>query len=305
MQNATPISSIRPLAPDHAERVLERLGLPRAPEPDLAGLDALYSAYCRRVPFDNVQKRVFLSRGGVGPMPGSVAEEFWTAWLTHGTGGTCWAGSGALGAMLASCGFTVYRTFATMAPGPHSKEPTHGTLVVDLDGERFLVDHSTTNGVALPLDGRARDGALGGARIVRSESGDTLLLWRPLHAPAEMPCRVDVIGVSDDAFRERHEATRGWGLFNPALYLRVARPEGIVGIFMGRRIVLRFDGTMTARQLDAEGRVRALVEDAGISEEMARSVPVDEPLPPPPGVPAERWAEMLAGMMASLPPVSD
>ena len=257
------------------------------------------------MPFDNVQKRLFLSRKGEGPMPGSAPEELLSAWLAHGTGGTCWAGSSALGALLAACGFTVQRTLATMSPGPHSKEPTHATLVVELDGQRLLVDHSTTNGVALSLEGAARAGAVGGARIARGEGGETLFFWRPLHAPGEMPCRVDVVGASEQAFQEGHEDTRAWGLFNPALYLRVARPEGIVGIVMGRRVVLRADGSVAARALDVEGRVRVLVEDAGMSEEIARNVPADEPLAPPPGVPAERWAGMLAQMMAGLPPLTE
>ena len=38
------------------ERVLAKLGLQATPSPDLEGLARLYDAWCRRVPFDYVQK---------------------------------------------------------------------------------------------------------------------------------------------------------------------------------------------------------------------------------------------------------
>ena len=289
-------TEVRACAPDLSERVFARLGLARAPDPDLAGLDAVYGAYCQRVPFDNIQRRLAAAVRRSGPLPGASEEEFWARWLEEGTGGTCWAGAGALGGLLAACGFTVRRAVATMHPGPHLKEPNHGALVVDLEGESFLVDPSTTNGVALPLGGGERPGVLGGAAVRRGDAGETLLFWRPLHMPAQIPCRIDEIGVGEAVFAARHEATRVWSLFNYSLNLRVARGDAIVGIAMGRRLALGADGSVTGDRLDPESRLRFLVEVAGISESVARAVPEDDSTPPPPGVPAERWAEMLASL---------
>jgi len=42
------------------------------------------------VPFDNVRKLIHVKSGKAGPLPGGTAEDFFTAWLRHGTGGTCW-----------------------------------------------------------------------------------------------------------------------------------------------------------------------------------------------------------------------
>ncbi len=292
---------IRPLSPDLTERVIERLGLARLPEPDLEGLDASYGAYGRRVPFDSALKRLRVAAGNAGPLPGASSEEFWARWLQHGTGGTCWAGAGALGSLLAALGFTVHRTLATMNPGPMSREPNHGTLVVELDDGRFLVDPSITTGVPLALDGTARPGAIGGAEVRRGEAGETLVFWRPLHSPAGIVFRIDEVGASEAAFAARHEASRVFSLFNHALHARLAKDGGVVGITLGMRVAIDANGRVRARRLDDEGRLRVLCDELGIAEEVARAVPADEPLPPPPGMPAERWAQIAAGLMAAAP----
>jgi N-hydroxyarylamine O-acetyltransferase len=82
----TPQSPV--LAPALHERVLERLGLNRHPAPDRAGLGTLYSAWCARVPMDNLRKLVHLRAEDPGPLPGDTPEDFFEGWLEHGTGGT-------------------------------------------------------------------------------------------------------------------------------------------------------------------------------------------------------------------------
>ncbi len=93
------------LAPALVERVLAKLGLAAAPRADLGGLAALYAAWCRSVPFDNVRKLIHVRAAYPAPLPGDTPEDFFDAWLAHGTGGTCWAGNGALCALLESPGF--------------------------------------------------------------------------------------------------------------------------------------------------------------------------------------------------------
>src|SRR4051812_864371 len=97
------------LAPDLLEAVLLKLGLSEQPAANLAGLRRLYAAWCRRVPFDNVHKLLRLATNAPGPLPGDSAGEFFRTWLAHGTGGTCWAGNGALHALLHSLGFSSNR----------------------------------------------------------------------------------------------------------------------------------------------------------------------------------------------------
>jgi len=90
------------LSRDLLEQVLSRLGLSDRPAPTLDGLQTLYAAWCRKVPFDNVRKLIHLHDHTPGPLPGDDPAEFLTAWLTYGTGGTCWAGNGALHASFLS-----------------------------------------------------------------------------------------------------------------------------------------------------------------------------------------------------------
>jgi N-hydroxyarylamine O-acetyltransferase len=87
------------------ERVLERLGFCAAPSADLAGLRAVYSAWCGKVPFDNGRKMIALRAQHDLPLPGGDAEQFFETWLAHGTGGTCWPSSSAVYELVQSLGF--------------------------------------------------------------------------------------------------------------------------------------------------------------------------------------------------------
>src|SRR5437868_5757404 len=111
------------------EQVLERLGFSARPEPTLGNLSHIYATWCRRVPFDNVRKLIHLYNQAPGPLPGDTPTAFFTDWLEGGTGGTCWAGNGALQALLAALGFRASRGIGTMVTAPDIP-PNHGTVVV-------------------------------------------------------------------------------------------------------------------------------------------------------------------------------
>jgi arylamine N-acetyltransferase len=106
------------LSMDVLERVLSRLGLADRPAPTLDGFHTLYAAWCRKVPFDNVRKLIHVHHHGRGRLPGDDATDFFEAWLAYGTGGTCWAGNGALHALLVSLGFDASRGMGTMRADP-------------------------------------------------------------------------------------------------------------------------------------------------------------------------------------------
>jgi hypothetical protein len=74
------------LSIDLLERVLMRLGLSDRPAPTFDGLQTLYAAWCRKVPFDNVRKLIHIHNHDPGPLPGDDATDFFEAWLTYGTG---------------------------------------------------------------------------------------------------------------------------------------------------------------------------------------------------------------------------
>src|SRR5690242_5074380 len=111
------------------EKILAKLGLPTVPTIDLKGLDAIYSQWCRKVPFDNVRKLIHVKAGNLEPLPGDNSVDFFENWLKYGTGGTCWAGNGALFALLSALGFDSSRGVATMLVAP-DVPPNHGTVLV-------------------------------------------------------------------------------------------------------------------------------------------------------------------------------
>jgi len=140
---------------DLVERVLERLGLRRRPDVSLPALADLYDRWSRRVPFDNIRKLIHVRGNDPRPLPGDSPNEFFEAWLRHGTGGTCWGGNGALCELLIALGYDARRAAATMMVAPDIP-PNHGSVVAHLDGRRYVVDASMLFVEPLPLRAGAR-----------------------------------------------------------------------------------------------------------------------------------------------------
>src|SRR5262249_35478758 len=134
---------------------LARLGLSRRPAVSLAALADLYDRWCRGVPFDNIRKLIHVRAGDPRPLPGDEPNEFFEAWLRHGTGATCWAGNGALCGLLVALGYDARRAVATMMVAA-GIPPNHGSVVVHLDGERYVVDASMLFVDPLPMRAGAR-----------------------------------------------------------------------------------------------------------------------------------------------------
>jgi N-hydroxyarylamine O-acetyltransferase len=271
------------LSPQLVERVLSTLGFSYAPTTDLAGLRALYAAWCRKVPFDNLRKRIHLHRGATGPLPGGTAEDFFDAWLKHRTGGTCWAGNGALCALLLALGFPARRGIATMR-ADLDIPPNHGTVLVDLEGSLYVVDASILHSEPLVLKERepsAVDHPAWGVSCANRQ-GYWHIRWRPLHAPVGIDCRIDRLAATAEEFRERYEHTRGWSPFNFELNVRLLRGESVIGLALGQRVELDAGGGLRQRQLSSEERKRVLIDELGFGEDIVDQLPPDTATPPPP-----------------------
>lgn len=280
------------LRADLLERVLERLGFAGRPSPTLQNLRTLYAAWCRRVPFDNVQKLIYMHDHRPGPLPGDNAEDFFADWLRHGTGGTCWAGNGGLCALVVSLGYSATRGIATMVTSP-DVPPNHGTVVVDLDGSRYIVDASILHSDPLRLDDAEETRIVQPAWGVdcRRHDGRWHIRWRPLHTPSGIDCRIERLGVPPETFREMHETTRAWSPFNHELSARLLRGEAIVGAAFGQRVTLDSVGGVERRPLAEQDRVGLLIDVLGMTEEIARRLPPDTPTPPAPWArsPEDTW----------------
>jgi N-hydroxyarylamine O-acetyltransferase len=281
------------IADDLLERVLERLGFSARPEPTLTDLSQIYAAWCRRVPFDNVRKLIHLSSQAPGPLPGDTPTAFFTDWLDGGTGGTCWAGNGALHALLVSLGFEASRGIGTMITAPDIP-PNHGTVLVALDGGHYLVDASILHGEPLRLDEheptRTNHPAWGVMCTYRD--GHWHVGWRPMHSPGGIECRIDRFPATPAEFHELHEQTRPWSPFNYELSARLIRGDDVVGAAFGKRVVLEGSGGVVQEPLPAQDRLHLLVDELGISEEVAHRLPPETPTPPRPGSRAAQEAEL-------------
>ncbi|MCP4005061.1 MAG: arylamine N-acetyltransferase [bacterium] len=272
------------LHPDLSERVLAKIGLPRPPVANADGLARLYEAFSCAVPFDNVRKRIYLARGGSGPLPGDDPAEFLEGWVRDGTGGTCWAISGGFHALLRSLDFRASRVLSTMLVGPADAPPNHGSVTVELEEGNFLVDPTMKLHKPLRLSAEPTSVAhdARGAECQPMGPGWTVS-FSPLHLDQPLRCRLDRLDATAADCRSRHEDTRGWSPFNYQVYARVARPDRSEAITFGSRVLLENDGTMTRDPADEKMRKAFLIEEVGMSEEIVSQLPADEKTPPPPG----------------------
>ncbi len=281
------------LGEDLIEQILARLDFSERPEPSFEALQILYAAWCQRVPFDNILKLIHVRRGSVEPFPGTSSAQFFTNWLRHGTGGTCWSGAGALHTLLHALGFRAQRGVATMLAAPNLP-PNHGTVIVNFGEERYLVDASMIHGEPLPL--RGEDTVIAhparGLRCTRRD-GRWSIAWRPLHQLDGFDCRLEYIGTEPGEFARRYEATRAWSPFNYELSIRANRGDTVIGAGFGKRAAIHADGTTSSEPIDHEARQRLLIEEIGISEEIVAKLPQDVPTPPPPG---SRTAQVMESM---------
>jgi N-hydroxyarylamine O-acetyltransferase len=268
------------MRPELVDAVLARLDVER-PTPNLDGLRSVYGAWCRSVPFDNTRKLIHLTEGLDGPLPGSSAEDFFDAWLRLGTGGTCWAGNGALHALLDALGFDADRGIATMLLRRDAPTPNHGTVIVRVAGLRYVTDASILSGEPLPLLEPGDSAATGPLPRLEWIDGKPAVLWRIARAPGGFPCRIDRIGADAEEFDELHRRTRTWSPFNYMLTFRLVRGETTVGIEDGKRFVLR-EPELDLEPIEGDERARYLADELGIAPEIAARVPPDHPVPPRP-----------------------
>jgi N-hydroxyarylamine O-acetyltransferase len=258
----------RHVDPDLRDRVLERFGFGDLPTIDEAGVTALYRAWCRHVPFDNVRKLIALHGDGpAGPLPTMDATDLLETWLRHGAGGTCWPSSNALHALVDACGFEVRQVAASMFD---QGVPTHATTIVTVDGRERLLDSSMLTDRPVPLDRHVAtmlDDPVFGTRAEPVEEG-WLLTFSMAASDDTLPCRTITPDAVSTAFcAERYEASRVASPFNVSVTARRNDAGGLVSYTNGSR-VRRSPTRVDAEPCVGEALAAALVAEIGLSDEI-------------------------------------
>ncbi|MHC4142428.1 MAG: arylamine N-acetyltransferase family protein [Planctomycetota bacterium] len=270
--------------PEIIDRVLEKLGLNERPTVDLAGLNAVYAAWCGEIPFDNVQKRIWFTGDRTAPLTGGDPAEFYENWLAHGTGGTCWPTSGAVYALLKSLGFPARRIAGAMinAGDLNPEDAGHGSVLVALDGVDHLVDASILAFAALPLEPGQRTRSGPGIHAIEAVPTDTGfdVLWRcglDREEPVTFRTQPQFDPVDHQFFLDGYERSKRSSPFNRALYICQRSAGSIVSLVRCRLITVAADDTTTVNEIDEAKRKEVLVDVFGISREIAETLPPDDP----------------------------
>ena len=123
------------------EALLARIGLERAPSPDLDGLRTVHRAYLARVPYEDLAVQL----GETGTLDEAALA---ARVLRDGRGGYCFELNTLFAALLRGLGFSVTHHQAVVGgEGPTN----HMALVVDVDGSPWLADAGLGEGFLEPL----------------------------------------------------------------------------------------------------------------------------------------------------------
>ena len=162
--------------------------------------------------------------------------------------------------------------------------PNHGTVMVTIGETRLLVDSAILHSEPLRLESGAETRLEHPAWGVRcgERSGRWHVQWRPLHRVEGFECRLESFGAGADDYRARYENTRSWSPFNFEVTARINRNDTVVGMAFGHSVTLTGEGGVSKQPISHQERLRLLVEDVGLSEEIVSALPEDVPTPPPP-----------------------
>jgi|SRR5262249_19929254 len=268
------------LSPALLERVLTKLGLNKQPAPDLAGLNTVYAAVCGGIPFDNIQKRIWLRTKRKKPVTGGDPNEFFENWVRHGTGGTCWPTSGGMYALARALGFNARRIAGSVIVPNYPSGANHGSVLVTLGGHEYVFDF-TFGSFKIPklVPGQTTSTETGihNVEIMPLDGGGWELLFFMGWSTTPLPFRYEQEHdpVDHAFFLDRNDRASRVGFFNDTLLFRRRFADSIVTIGRGKKRVIAPDGTMTKTDLTTAQRDALLIHELGLSEEIVARIPPD------------------------------
>jgi arylamine N-acetyltransferase len=270
------------LAPALVECVLTKLGLRQRPALDLAGLNTLYAAVSANIPFDNFQKRIWFAGPQSTPLPGGDPSEFFSNWLQHGTGGTCWPINGAMYSLARALSFDARRIVGSVIVEGYPRGANHGSVIVTIDGINYLVDAWMASFKVLPLILSTPSSTGNGIHDVRAvpiESGFEIITYPGFNREQPLPFRPEpeYDPVDHALFLARYDRTKSVGFFNDAIFICRHFPDSILTMGRKSKFHLAADGTLTKTEPTEAQRKKSLIEEFGLSEEIIQKLPPNVP----------------------------
>lgn len=248
--------------------VLEKLSLPETIHPTYEGLQQLFVSWCRNTGSDTVG--IALRSSADPSLIGFPAKQFFQRWIEYGISDLCFANSEALLALLKHFGFEAKRAF-----GSTGSRSTHGSLIVLLDGNSYLVDPTFLAEEPLLLaEGRRTTAGAGPLRIWADTDGT--VKWQmpqsrfqALFRIENDDCPFEVFQAGDLSFDNTHPLRR---LLKDKIFVR-RNIDGTVLTYDNGAVIKKTAGEVEIRKIDADQTRAMLVDVFNISPKAVAMIP--------------------------------
>jgi N-hydroxyarylamine O-acetyltransferase len=276
--------SMPPLAqPAVSEAVLEaaivRLDLAWPVPHTLEGLQGVYRAWCRGIGCDSVGLALRSVPSSLDDTVGFPAENYFRRWLAFGVGDLCFANAEALVTLLRHLKYRAVRVIGSM--GPNAR---HGSVVVTLDGESYLVDPTFLAEQPLLLrNGERTTAGEGPLRIWAN--GDGTVKWPLPQGRIEVVFKIEEVGCDFRTFQEHEEEVLPGAVHPRSRMSRLARMykdrlfirrnvDGGTRTYDNGKVVVKTGRHLQVRKVHREEFARLLTSEFGIAAEIVRRIPV-------------------------------
>ncbi len=263
----------RPLAPDHPaavrDRLLAHVAAPLAPDerPEPTTMIAVIAQAVGHLPYENLGKVADRSERGSIRLP-TIAETV-DSHLANGSGGTCFALTDLLRALLVASGFDARPILADRTYGP----ATHCAVRVELQGRPLLVDPGYLIHEPLPLSEMTviRETPFHRLELVPTAPErrelSTIERTTSIDATARRTYRLTyrIDPVDDDQLRDAWLASYDWPMMTYPVIAAVDRSRQL--FVRGDRWQERRDETTSRRRLDRAALIDRLVNELGMRRE--------------------------------------
>lgn len=245
-----------------AEDVLDALEL-SAEAPSHSFLQRVFARFNGRVSFETVSKILRNQTVAYPPDKPRVPDVFWSDFLEHGTGGTCFARVAAFDVLLRHLGFETRK-----AIGRVEADFDHAALFVEAGGREWIADVGFPLPDLLPAGGGEVEAATSSLAAVEGGRG---LEVRFTAGVPEGPRRLEVFRerVSEEEFLERWRATfRPDSRFLTAVFVHRSEASRIVRFARGE---VRVDDLHSRTRIPLSGdRPRRVAEIFDLDPDVVR-----------------------------------